>query len=135
MEIDGKSSCSSSRTSPMFIRSPLTAEAAVRGDSVGMRGSVTLVAGEEDQAVLADLDLVAVGQLDGVDPVAVDVGAVEGADVGDREGVAVAMELGVLARDRDVVEEDLAVRVSTRADDVLVEEEPRAGARPSLDDQ
>jgi hypothetical protein len=39
------------------------------------------VAGEEDQAVLADLDLVAVRQLDLVDAVAVDVGAVERADV------------------------------------------------------
>ena len=64
----------------MFIRSALLderpAEAAGDLDS-GICASVTLVPGEEDQAVLADLDLVAVGQLDGVDPVAVDVGAVE----------------------------------------------------------
>src|SRR4029079_3085804 len=43
------------------------------------------VAGEEDEAVLADLHLVAALQRHLVDPVAVDVGAVEAADVGDGE--------------------------------------------------
>src|SRR5689334_17467117 len=99
----------------MFIRaasSESPREAAESGepmdpvDSGTMPGSVAFVAGEEDEAVLADLDLVAVGQLHGVDPVAVDVGAVQRADVGHGEGVAGAVELRVLARDRDVVEED-----------------------------
>src|SRR5215212_3060294 len=101
METVGKSSCSSSRTSPMFIRAPSLAEAA-DVDSVTIVFSVALVPGEEDESVLADLDLVAVGQLDRVDPVAVDVGAVERAHVGDGEGVAVAVELRVLTRDRHV---------------------------------
>ena len=101
-----------------------SAEAAEVVDSVAIRASADLVPGEEDQAVLADLDLVAVGQLDGVDAVPVDVGAVERPHVGDREGLALAVELRVPPRHGHVVEEDLAVRVPARAYDVLVEEEP-----------
>src|SRR5690349_12509802 len=123
MEIDGKSSRRSSRTSPMFIRARSWAAARAveeSGDSVAIRVSARLVAGEEDEPVLPDLDLVAVGQLDGVDAVPVDVGAVEGSDVGDREGVAGPVELRVLPRDGHVVEEDLAVGVPAGVHDVLV---------------
>ena len=80
------------------------------------------MSGEEHEAVLPDLHLVAVLELDPVDPVAVHVGAVEAAHVADRERLAAAVELRVAAGDRDVVEEDLAVGVATGLDDVRVEE-------------
>ena len=70
-----------------------------------------------------------------VDAVAVDVGAVEAADVADGEAVGLAAELGVPARDRDVVEEDLAVRVAAGGDHVGVEQEPAARARAALHDE
>src|SRR4051794_302982 len=70
-----------------------------------------LTTGVVDQAVLADLHLVAVRQLQLVDPVAVHIGAVQAADVADLDALRVAAELGVPARDGDVVEEDVAVRV------------------------
>src|SRR5581483_11088776 len=73
--------------------------------------SVALTAGEEHQAVLADLDLVAVVQRHLVDPLPVDVGAVEAAHVGDCEAGRGAAELDVAPRDGDVVEEDVALRV------------------------
>src|SRR5829696_1692422 len=94
-----------------------------------------LVAGEEDQPVLADLDLVAVGQRDRLDPVAVDVGAVEASDVAHRVAVAGAVEDRVPTGDGDVVEEDLAVGVAAGIDDVLVEEEATACSRTLLDDE
>jgi hypothetical protein len=53
--------------------------------------------GEEDKPELADLYLVAVGQHRGVDRLAVDVGAVQAADVDDDELARVAAELRVPA--------------------------------------
>src|SRR5262245_16148538 len=110
MVTPGKSGRSSSSTCPMFIRwvapwpmvratepSPLSGTAA-RSD--GRRG----VAGEEDQSVLADLDLVGVLEHDLVDAVAVDIGAVEAPGIGHRELSDLAGEDRVPARDRDVVE-------------------------------
>ncbi len=76
------------------------------------------VARVEHQAVLADLDLVAAGERRLVDPVPVDVGAVEAAHVADLEAVVGPDELGVPAGDRDVVEEDVAVRVPAGRGDV-----------------
>src|SRR3954452_16986311 len=93
------------------------------------------LAGEVDQAVLADLHLVAALQRHLVDPVPVDVGAVETPYVGDGEPLRRTAELGVPAGDRHVVEEDLAVRVTPRRNHVGVEEEPAAGARAALHDQ
>src|ERR1019366_8221854 len=79
--------------------------------------------GIEHEPELADLDLVA-GLEDGlVDPLPVDVGAVQGADVVNQEGITLAPESRVLARYRDVVEEDVAVGVTPRADLVRVEQE------------
>ena len=54
----------------------------------GAHAVTVLRAVEVDEPVLADLDLVATGQQHLVDPVAVDVGAVEAADVGDQVAVA-----------------------------------------------
>src|SRR3954465_10159715 len=81
----------------------------------------------EDHPVLADLHLVAVAQHDLVDPVALHIGAVEAADIANREPPArLAHELRVLPGDRDVVEEDVAVRAAACRGLVAVQEEPRA---------
>src|SRR3954468_23872324 len=56
----------------------------------------------DDEPELADLDLVAGDDGARVDALAVDVRAVEAADVADGEGALLADELGVLARHRDV---------------------------------
>src|ERR1700761_3536280 len=86
--------------------------------------------GQEDQAELADLHLVAVGEHGGVHRLAVDVGAVEAADVDDDELRPVAPELGVATGHGHVVEEDVAVGVPTGARGVAVEQEARARVRP-----
>src|SRR5688572_23039007 len=61
------------------------------------------------ELVFADLDLVAVLERLGLDPAAVDVGAVERSEVVDVEAVVASDEQGVVARDGDVVEEDARV--------------------------
>src|SRR5258708_34143039 len=61
----------------------------------------------ERQLVLADLQLVAVLEAVGLDPLAVDVRAVQRAAVVDVPLVAAADQQGVVAGDGDVVEEDL----------------------------
>src|SRR6476661_5869281 len=76
-------------------------------------------AGEVDETELADLHLVAPSQGGDVDRLAVDVGAVQAADVVDGEAAALAVELDVPAADRDVVEEDVAVRVPPGGGDLL----------------
>ena len=75
------------------------------------RRSVAVVcsSAQEGQAVLADLELVVVLELGRLDPLLVHERAVEAAEVGDRERLAVAHELCVLARDGDVVEEHVAL--------------------------
>src|SRR5690348_13322086 len=103
----GKSGRSTSRTSPMLCRT--RPEAAALPSTVPVtplshlrsRGAVGggLVALEEHEAVLADLDLVGVLEHDRVDAVAVDVGAVQAARVGDDEGVALAGERRVTTGD------------------------------------
>src|SRR3954451_13558159 len=98
--------------------------------SAGLR-----IAGEVDESELADLHLVAAGELHRLDPLAVEVGAVEAAHVADGEPVGLAVELGVPARDGDVVEEDVALRMPPRGGDVLVEKEPAAGVGTALDDE
>src|SRR5271170_7815732 len=74
------------------------------------RSRVKVLAGQEQQPELADLDLVPPGQLRLLDALPVDVGAVEAADVPDGEESALAEELRVPPRDRHVIEEDVAVR-------------------------
>src|SRR2546422_7975505 len=70
---------------------------------------------EQGQAVLADLELVPVFELGLLDPLAIQEGAVAAPQILDLEAVVRAGEDRVLARDRHVVEEDLAVgRAPTR---------------------
>src|ERR1044072_1329550 len=80
------------------------------------------------ELVLADLDLVAVGEPVRLDPATVDVGAVERAAVVDVEAVAPPHQQGVVAGDGDVVEEDAGVGAAADADPVLVDREALAGA-------
>src|SRR5699024_1271025 len=83
-----------------------------------------LPAPEEPQPELADLDLVTARQRCLIHRLPVHVGAVETADIADDVLPALTAELGVSPRHRHVVEEDVAVRVSTHTGDVTVEQEP-----------
>src|SRR5439155_11901510 len=88
---------------------------------------------DEGQPVLADLELVAVLELLVVDPAAVDEGALQRALVLDEEVSVPLDEHGVVARDCDVVEEDVAVRRAADARALAAGPEalPRsAAARP-----
>ena len=91
--------------------------------------------GIEDQAVLADLHLVAAGERRVVDAFPVDVGAVERADVAHREAVVDPAELGMPPGHGDVVEEDVAGRVPAGGGDVGVEQEPAAGVGATAYDE
>src|SRR5689334_9858676 len=117
MVTSGKSGVSARTTAPTVRREPATS-----ADTVGSG-----LARVEDEPELADLHLVARRQPDLVDELAVDVCAVERADVVHHEGTLGAAEDGVLARHGDVVEEDVAVGVTAGHHLVVVEEEPRAG--------
>src|SRR5690349_24271929 len=95
---------------------PIVSDFACLGGSCG--GSVAPVAASSDTAtsarqvgelVLADLQLVAVGELVRLDPAPVDVGAVQRAGVIQEPLARAADQDGVIARDGDVVEEDLRV--------------------------
>src|ERR1700692_1063369 len=88
-----------------------------------------LGAGQERQSKLADLHLVAVRQHSRVHRFTVDVSAVEAADVDNLEFAAHASELGVPAADGDVVEEDIAVRVTTDRSGDQVKQELRWDVR------
>jgi hypothetical protein len=70
-------------------------------------------ADQKQQSKLADLHQVAVGQHSRVHGFAIDVGAVEAADVDNLEFASYATELGVPPADRGVVEEDVAIRMTT----------------------
>jgi hypothetical protein len=70
-------------------------------------------AGQKHQSKFADLHLVAVRQHRRVHGFTVDVRAVEAADVDNLEFAAYAPEFGVPAADGDVIEEDIAIRVTT----------------------
>src|SRR3954470_17747238 len=123
MSSSGNSAVSSASACPMLLR------AACR-NSV-LRGGT----GEEDQPELADPDLVTVLEQCVVDAVTVHVGAVEAAHVVHLVGPLGPVELHVPARHGDVVEEDVALRVASGADDVGVQQVASARARPSLHDQ
>jgi SMP-30/Gluconolactonase/LRE-like region len=78
-------------------------------------------AGHEHQSKFADLHLVAVGQHSRVHGFTVDIDAGEAADVDNPEFGVDAPELGVPVADGAVVEEDIAIRVTSGRRDGLVE--------------
>src|SRR4051794_26746114 len=95
-----------------------------------------LSAGDVRELELADLELVAVLEPVGLDAMAVDVGAVERAEVVEVVVAAAAHEQGVVARDGDVVEEDVGVRPPADGHAVGVQREALADApTPRADDE
>src|ERR1700754_1063438 len=110
-----------------------------RGAVIALPGHACSVAGcgagQKHQSKFADLHLVAVRQHRPVHGFTVDVRAVEAADVDNLEFAAYAPELGMSAADSDVIEEDIAIRVTTGRRGGPVEQEPRAGVRATLDHQ
>src|SRR3954470_14902549 len=131
MVMSGNSPRRWARTSPMLMSTgPRAGEelAAAAPENVTVRSGalVRTRSRDEDEPELPDLYLVAAGERRRLDPLPVDVGAVEAADVAHGEGAALAVELGVPAGDRHVVEEDVAVRMPTAGGHVVVEQEARA---------
>src|SRR5665648_1206171 len=127
MLMSGKSGSSAASTAPI---------ANGRGAAVGLTlGGLLGSTGIEHQSELADLDLVASLQSGLIDPLPVDVGAVQGADVAHQEGTTLAVEGRMLARHRDVVKEDVTLGVTPGADLVRVEQESCTGVRPAKDHQ
>src|SRR5664279_2023590 len=98
-------------------------------------GSGDALARVEDHPELADLDLVTVDQHGFVDPAAPHVGAVQAAYVADDELPLAPDELDVLARDRDVVQEDVAAWVAPRGGALAVQQEACSRVRAALNDQ
>src|SRR5207247_3005702 len=84
------------------------------------------------QLELADLQLVTGRQLGVLDPLAIEVRAVQAAQVANEELPVATPHLGVTTRHRDVVEEDVALGMPARGGHVLVDEERRARVRPTL---
>src|SRR5438093_10124314 len=123
--MSGNSCASALQTAPMVIDLPRGAPSSTSGSSMSaiVSGPLPL---EEGQLVLADLELVAVLEAVRLDPPAVDVGAVERAEVVEVEVAAAADEQGVVARDRDVVEEEVGVRAPADRHPVAVEREALA---------
>src|SRR6478735_1328764 len=116
--MSGKSPRSVARTSPIDWWSPL-----MLSPARSRRAHV------EGQMEPSDLDLVAVVERADVDPLAIDVRAVQRPGVAHDEAVAVADDLAVPARDRDVVEEHRGVRVPADARDVTRDDEVAARVR------
>src|SRR5829696_1207305 len=82
----------------------------------------------ERQPVLADLELVAVLEFGAVDPAAVDESAVQRPLVLDEEPAVALDEQRVVARHRDIVEEDVAVGGASDAGTAAARPECLAGA-------
>src|SRR4051794_9275470 len=127
----GYSGRSCPSTSPMLMNArdgmPAVLGTATSAALLGRPGP-----GQEHQAVLADLDLVTTRQRDRLDALPVEVGAVEAPHVSYDEAAALAEELRVPAGDGHVVEEDVAVGVTSRGGDVGVEQEARSRVRSPL---
>jgi hypothetical protein len=68
--------------------------------------------GQENKAELAYLQFVAVRERRGLDALAVQIGAIERADIVGPENAIFVAHLGVAARNRDVVKENIAVGVA-----------------------
>src|SRR5690349_14872349 len=117
--MSGNSGLSRSQTAPIVSRRE-------RWDA-----DAVAISGQERESVLADLDLVAVRErAGGLDPLPVQVRAVEAPHVLDLQRGGAAPDDGVLAGDGDVVEEDVAVRRATDRRLVAFEDErlPRPAA-------
>lgn len=90
---------------------------------------------EEDQAKLAELDLVAVDANRRLHCLVVYVGAVEASEVNDVELAVVPPEFGVFAAHGDFVEVDVAEWVSACGGYRLIQDKPEAGVGAAFDHQ
>src|SRR5919198_5511492 len=106
------------------------------GSWQGLAGRVACSFLQEGQLVLADLQLVAVLELSRLDPLPVQEGAVEASLVFDEEVAVPPHQHGVLSGDRDVVQEDVAVRGAADRRPLALRHELLAGTpAPRPDDQ
>ena len=121
----GNSAWSWPRTSPIERCGPLVRRTPHVDLASGARGR----AQHEGQHEPADLELVEVTERGDVDPLVVDVGAVERPGVAHLVAPVVAGDLGVAARDGDVVEEDVGVGMAPERRHRAVEDEGRALVR------
>src|SRR5205823_7218064 len=123
---------------PPAVQPRAAAPPALTGESGRSPGRVprrlvtadTAHAGQVQQPELADLHLGPPAQGRHVDPLPVDVRAVETPDIVHHEPAALTAELGVPPRNRHIVEENVAVGVPPGGGEVLVEQEAAAGVRP-----
>src|SRR4051795_8658318 len=104
MVTSGNSSCRSERTSPIDM--------CARSATATQPPSGRARAGKEGKLELADLKLVAVLDRTRFDPFAIEVRPVQRADITHDETRFDPLQFGVPARNGDVVEKDVAVRVA-----------------------
>src|SRR3954452_9845459 len=119
------------QTAPMvraLRRAPSRDRARSAADSIAWPPLTVISALQVAHAVLAHLDLIAIGEDLGLDPLAVDVGAVQRAEVVDVEAVPAAHEQGVVAGDGDVVEEDAGVGAAPDREALAGDRERLAGS-------
>jgi hypothetical protein len=90
--------------------------------------------GQKHQAKLADLHFVAVDQHRRLRRSPVDVGAVEATDIDDAHFGILRPELRVPTAHGDVVEKDVAARMSARRGHRLMQQEVGTGVRSPFDD-
>src|SRR5581483_6011184 len=128
--MSGNSAFSRRQTVPIVRSCSLLAVAVM----VGFAPSSLRSSREERQPVLADLELVAVRELGRVDALPVHEGAVQAPLVLDEPAPLALLEQRVLARDRDVVEEDPAVRRAADRRLAALRRERLARAAPARPD-
>ena len=145
MVTSGNSSRSSVSTAPMLSSPPSAAAVPCpapprrclqHGPSPGGTGQYAPLARVEDQPVLADLHLVAVGQRTASIRSRLTYVPFEAAHVGDREAaVGAAAELDMATGDGHVVQEDVALRVPAGRGQLAVQQEAAARVRPAAHHQ
>src|SRR5579871_1813111 len=134
--MSGNSCCSALQTAPIVTafwrgRSSVPVPSASTG-SIRSEASMSVldmsVAGQEGELIFADLQLVPIGELVRLDPPPVHVCPVQRAAVVEVVVAAASDEHRVVAGNRDVVEEDVAVRPASDREAVAVERKALARA-------
>ncbi len=90
---------------------------------------------EEHESEASDLELIAVLEQGALDPLAIHIGAVEGAGVAYQVAVAGALYLGMASRDRHIVEEDVGVPMAPQRRQLGLEAVAGACLGARLDDE
>lgn len=105
---------------------------------VDCRWSSVLARGGRDQQhqpELSNLNLVAAGQHSRIDQLAVDVGAVETANVDDLQFTSSQTEFSVVPAHGHVFQEDIAARIAARCRDSVIQRESETGVGAAVDDE